>query len=234
MISAFGCLSDPVDLMNDPLESRLLGAYPALDSVPPLRLSETAAHLPVVRVERGTQVFAEGDPCGGFPCVLEGEVRVARGSRDGRELELYRVRPGDICVVSASCLFGERPMAAYGRTTRDTVLALVDRQTLLEWTDARPFREYLFGVMAERMAALSILVDALAFQRLDQRLARVLVARGDTVQSTHQRLADELGTSREIVSRLLGRFEDQGFVRLGRERIDLLDINGLRRIADAV
>lgn len=219
---------------NDPLDSQLLVAYPALDSVPARRLSETVAHLPVVRVPPGTSLFAEGDPCGGFPCVLEGEVRVARGSRDGRELELYRVRPGEICVVSASCLFGDRPMAAHGRTTRDTVLALVDRQTLLEWSDARPFREYLFRVMAERMASLSILVDALAFQRLDQRLARALTARGPTVQSTHQRLADELGTSREIVSRLLGRFEDQGLVRLGRERIELLDTPALQRVADGL
>lgn len=219
---------------NDSPDSRLLAAYPALDSVPPRQLYETAMRLPVVQVPGGTEVFAEGDPCGGFPCVLEGEVRVARGSRDGRELELYRVRPGGICVVSASCLFGGLPMAAHGRTTRDTVLALVDRETLLEWTDARPFREYLFGVMAERMASLSILVDALAFQRLDQRLARVLVARGTTVQSTHQRLAEELGTSREIVSRLLGRFEDQGLVRLGRERIDLLDTRVLQQIADGL
>lgn len=219
---------------DDPLDARLLVAYPALDSIPSRRLSETAAYLPIVHVPRGTEVFAEGDPCGGFPCVLEGEVRVARGSRDGRELELYRVRPGEICVVSASCLFGGRPMSAHGRTTRDTVLALVDRQTLLEWTDARPFREYLFGVMAERMASLSILVDALAFQRLDQRLARALVARGTTVLTTHQRLADELGTSREIVSRLLGRFEDQGLMRLGRERIDVLDAAALQRIADGL
>lgn len=219
---------------DDPLDARLLVAYPALDSIPSRRLSETAAYLPIVQVPRGTEVFAEGDPCGGFPCVLEGEVRVARGSRDGRELELYRVRPGEICVVSASCLFGGRPMSAHGRTTRDTVLALVDRQTLLEWTDARPFREYLFGVMAERMASLSILVDALAFQRLDQRLARALVARGTTVLTTHQRMADGLGTSREIVSRLLGRFEDQGLMRLGRERIDVLDAAALQRIADGL
>jgi len=114
-----------------------------------------------------------------------------------------------------------------------TRLALVDLDTMLEWTDARPWRLFLLGLMAERMAELAALVEAVAFQRLDQRLARSLLVQGPTVLATHQRLADELGTSREIVSRLLGRFEDQGTVRLGRERIEILDPPALRQLAES-
>lgn len=210
---------------------QLLAAYPSLRSIPQERFAETAARLRVISVEPGTELFAEGHACQGFPCVIAGQVRVARGSADGRELELYRVGPGEVCVVSAGCLFGGTPMTAHGHAVTRTRLALVDRDTLLEWTDARSWRVFLLGLMAERMAELTALVEAVAFQRLDQRLARSLLGHGPTLQTTHQRLADELGTAREIVSRLLGRFEAQGLVRLGRERIELVDLTGLRQLA---
>lgn len=211
--------------------AELLAAYPALRSVPTARFAETAAHLPVLSVPSGTELFAEGHACQGFPCVLGGQVRVARGSADGRELELYRVGPGEVCVVSAGCLFGDAPMTAHGHAVGTTRIALVDLDTLLEWSDARPWRLFLMGLMAERLAELTALVEAVAFQRLDQRLARSLLGHGPTVQATHQRLADELGTSREIVSRLLGRFEAQHIVRLGRERIEIVDLPALRQLA---
>lgn len=212
----------------------LLAAYPALRSVPQARLAEAAARLPTLEVEAGARLFAEGQPCQGFPFVIEGQVRVARGSADGRELELYRVGPGEVCVVSAGCLFGGVPMTAHGHAAVPTRLAMVDRETLLEWTDSRPWRLFLFGLMADRMAELTALVEAVAFQRLDQRLARSLLGHGPVVQTTHQRLADELGTAREIVSRLLGRLEDQQMVRLGRERIEVLDPARLRQLAEGL
>lgn len=210
---------------------QLLEAYPALASVPQPRLEEAAARLPMLEVEAGTQMFAEGQPCQGFPCVLTGQIRVARGSADGRELALYRVEPGEVCVVSAGCLFGGAAMTAHGHATRVTTVVLVDRETLLEWSDARPWRAFLLGLMADRMAELTALLEAVAFQHLDQRLARVLLGHGAAIQITHQRLADELGTAREIVSRLLGRFEDEGVVQLGRERIEIVDLSALQRLA---
>ena len=89
-------------------------------------------------------------------------------------------------------------------------------------------RRYVMGLMAERLADLMALVEAVAFQRLDQRLAALLCARGPLLHATHQQLADELGTVREIVSRLLRRFERDGWVVLGRERIDVADAGALQ------
>jgi CRP/FNR family transcriptional regulator len=221
----------PYDARMTDAAEQLLAAYPSLASIPAARFAETAARLPVISVETGTELFAEGQACQGFPCVLSGQVRVARGSVDGRELELYRVGPGEVCVVSAGCLFGALALTAHGHASMPTRLVLVDRDTLLEWSDARPWRLFLLGLMAERLAELTTLVEAVAFQRLDQRLARSLLGHGPAVQTTHQKLADELGTAREIVSRLLGRFEDQGIVRLGRERIEIVDLTALRQLA---
>jgi CRP/FNR family transcriptional regulator len=167
----------------------------------------------------------------GFPLVLSGAVRVARGSPGGRRLELYRVTPGDLCVVSTSCLFGHHALSAHGQTTEATELVLLSPAGFERWCEHEPFRRFVFGVFADRLADLMALTEAVAFQRLDQRLAHALLGRGGTVTATHQQLADELGTVREIVSRLLSRFERAGWVRLGRERVDLLDAAALRALA---
>ena len=213
----------------------LLDRYSALASMPSgLRDGVLAEHARPVDIPAGTGLFDEGAPCQGFPLVLEGEVRVARGSTQGRALELYRVSPGEVCVVSAACLFGAHSLQAHGVTTAATRLLLVSPTGFDRWCVHEPFRRFVFGVFAERLADLMGLVEAVAFQRLDQRLAHALLGRGAVVTVTHQALADELGTVREIVTRLLRRFERAGWLRLGRERIDILDPRALREMAASV
>lgn len=217
---------------NEDTTNALLAQYPVLASLRRERLEADVDRLPDVSVPDRTMLFRENDPCMGFPFVLEGQVRVARGAPDGRELELYRVGPGEICVISTGCLFGSMPMTAHGVATSTTRVVMVDRATLLAWTNVEPIRLFVLGVMADRMAELMALVEAVAFQRLDQRLARALLGRGRVIHLTHQQLADELGTAREMVSRLLKRLEEQGVLQLGREQIQLLDAVRLRSAAD--
>ena len=210
----------------------LLDRYSALASMPPgLRNAVLAEHARPVDIPATTGLFDEGAPCQGFPLVLEGEVRVARGSTQGRALELYRVLPGDVCVVSAASLFAAQSLQAHGVATVATRLLLVSPTGFDLWCAHEPFRRFVFGVFAERLADLMGLVEAVAFQRLDQRLAHALLGRGTVITVTHQALADELGTVREIVTRLLRRFERAGWLRLGRERIDILDPRALRETA---
>lgn len=194
-------------------------------------LAELVARAQTLRVPAGTRLFDAGQPCPGFPLVDAGSVRVSLMAPDGRQLELYRVEPGEVCVVSATCLFAHRVATASGEARTETVLRLIspaDFEAVCE-RDA-VLRRYVMGLMAERLADLMALVEAVAFQRLDQRLAALLGARGPQVRTTHQQLADELGTVREIVSRLLRRFERDGWVALGRERIDVLDPAALQRV----
>jgi len=206
--------------------------YPALADLPAALRDELGApDAQPIRVKAGTVLFEEGTPCRGFPLVLDGEVRVARGSAQGRSLELYRVGPGELCVASASGLFGSGPMSAYGVATAPTRLLLLSPATFERWMSHEPFRRFVLGVFADRLADLMSLAEAVAFQRLDQRLAATLLGHGQTVQATHQALADELGTVREIVTRLLKRFERAGWVRIARERIELLDPAALRAMA---
>lgn len=194
-------------------------------------LAELAARARPMRVPAGTRLFDAGQPCPGFPLVDEGSVSVSMLSPDGRRLELYRVEPGEVCVVSATCLFAHRVATATGEARTETALRVItpaDFEDVCE-RDA-VLRRYVMGLMAERLADLMALVEAVAFQRLDQRLAALLCARGPQLHATHQQLADELGTVREIISRLLRRFERDGWVVLGRERIDVADAAALQRV----
>lgn len=213
--------------------NRLLANYPALQALDGSDLETALQHeAMLLQAPVGAVLFEEGKPCRGFPMVLEGCVRVARGSPGGRTLELYRVTPGEICVVSTSCLFGQVPLAAHGQTLAPTELAMLSAAGFDRLVRHEPFRRFVFGIFADRLADLMTLAEAVAFQRLDQRLAQALLGRGSTLRSTHQALADELGTVREIVSRLLSRFERAGWVGLGRERIDVLDSAALRAVAN--
>jgi CRP/FNR family transcriptional regulator len=201
--------------------------YPALAQVQP-SLAELGPALAPMEVPTGTVLFHEASPCQGFPLVLEGEVKVSRSSGDGRTLELYRVLPGELCLVSSACLFRSQPLSAQGVTTKPSTLLLIPPAIFSHWLEEPVFRNEVLGLFAERMADLTVLVDAVAFRKLDQRLATALLGRGTVLSLTHQALADELGTVREIVTRLLRRFEREGWVELAREQIRILDSVALR------
>jgi len=214
------------------LQTRLLPLYPVLAELPAsLREPLLATQAQVVQAGPGQVLFEQGAPCRGFPMVLAGEVRVARGTPQGRSIELYRVTPGELCVASTSCLFGQVPLVAHGVAMAGTELVVLSPEAFRRWTEHEPFRRYVFGIFADRLADLMALAEAVAFQRLDQRLATALLGRGAAVRRTHQALADELGTVREIVTRLLRRFEREGWITLGRERIEIVDAAALRAFA---
>jgi len=204
----------------------LLTLYPALAALP-----VPVTQLTPMTVPAGTRLFRENDPCQGFPLVLDGEVRVSRSAANGRELELYRVSPGEMCLVSSASLFAHQPMTAHGVTTSDTTLCLLAPPAFEAALADPDFRRYVLGLFAARMADLTGLIEAIAFQRLDSRLASALLGHGQQLRTTHQALADELGTVREIVTRLLHRFERDGLVELSRESITIRDSAGLRAIA---
>ena len=152
---------------------------PALQSLPhdelPAGLADQAQPLIAAA---GTLQFDEGAPCPGFPMALEGSIRVARGSRHGRQLELYRVPPVELCVVLNSCLFGCVPLSAHGQATVATQLVLLGPVGFERWCSHASFRRYVFGVFADRLADLMALTEAVAFQRLAQRPAQAPPGRG--------------------------------------------------------
>lgn len=215
-----------------PERTALLARYPALAGLSEAQWAMLLA-APVVKVPAGAQVFAETQPCQGFPLLLEGSIKVVKQAANGRELLLYRVPPGGSCIISSSCLLGRTDYNARGIAETPLTLCLLPVSLFAQLlVEQAPFRDFVFHLFAERIGELMALVEEVAFARLDQRLARLLLSRGETVLTvTHQQLADELGSVREIVSRLLKGFAAQGLVLLGREQVTLLDPPALRRVA---
>ena len=210
---------------------RLLHAYPVLSALPPQALERMLSQASWVQAPRGMVLFDDHQVCEGFPFVVDGSVRVIKASASGRELPLYRVATGETCVISSSCLLAAEEYNARGVTENDTLLMMLPKPVFDELMSEAAFRGFVFHLFAERIAGLMQLIEAVAFQRLDQRLASVLLGKGRILHVTHQQLADELGSVREIISRLLKGFAAQGLVRLAREQVEILDAAGLRRLA---
>jgi CRP/FNR family transcriptional regulator len=218
-----------------PLAARVSAVFVELRDLPPATLERLASHGVYRKVPAGTVLFSRQTPCVGFPLLLAGSVRVVQRYANGRELQLYCVKAGESCLLSGSCLLGRKDYAATGIAETGVELLVVPAAEFLALVaEDEAFRRYILGLFAERLADLMNLVEAITYRKLDQRLAALLLAhvgssRG-SIHITHQKLADELGSVREIVTRLLRSFEDRGWVALGRENIVVRDraaISGL-------
>jgi len=217
---------------SEELAAELRGLYPALAGLPESTLAAALDKAEVVSLAAGTPLFGEGSVCRQFPLVLAGSIRVAKVG-EGRELHLYRVTPGESCVLTSSCLVGGRDYPATGVVESAARLVVLPKAVFDELVASHPpFRQYVFGLFAERLTDLMALVEAVAFHKLDRRVAAALLGHGRIVVMTHQQLADSVGSVREIVTRVLGSFVDQGLVKLGRGSIEVLDAAGLRSVAE--
>ncbi len=213
-----------------PSGQSLFALYPALPAEGLSALHQSGSPM---RVPAGAEVFSERQLCQGFPLLLSGTIKVVKTSPSGREMLLYRVEPGGSCIISSSCLLGHAPYSARGIAETPLVLQILPPETFDRLLAANAtFRDFVFHLFAERITELMQLVEEVAFHRLDQRLAKLLLGKSGTIQSTHQGLAEELGSVREIVSRLLKGFAEQGMITLGREKIKVLDREALRQVAE--
>jgi CRP/FNR family transcriptional regulator, anaerobic regulatory protein len=192
-----------------------------------------AAGTPV-HFSAGSVLFRPGDLCSGLLLVRSGSVRVQLVSETGRQITLYRVSAGVACVLSTQCLMTEGAYPAEGVAETDVegvFLGAGQVQRLLREDSA--FRAWMFGVYGSRLVDLVMLVEDLLETRIDRRLAHHLVAQAGKgpLAQTHQAIAADLGTAREVVSRHLKDFERRGLVALGRGQIAVVDQPGLAALA---
>ena len=220
-------------MLDNDNKTRLLQHYPIFQTLPASQLADLQASATVMQLPAGTVVFDENQPCQGFPLLLSGNVRVIKAAANGRELQLYRIDPGESCILTSSCLLGHSSYHARGIVEQDVEMVVFPPAVFKMLLSVHePFRDYIFGLFSERLTDLMQLVSAVAFQKLDQRLAVLLVAKPSPIHTTHQALADELGSVREIVSRLLKNFAEQGWVTLGREQIEIVNASALKKLSE--
>jgi CRP/FNR family transcriptional regulator len=219
-------------MLSSDLLNQLSDHYPLIAALP-ARLQEAVR-------EQGQRVdaparktfFGEDDPCDNFVMVTEGAVRVVKDSGDGREIVLYRVLPGDSCILTVSCLLGEARYPASGIVEGNLVGATIGKALFDQLiAESPPFRRFIFTFFAQRLTLLMALIEEITFHHTDARLAGLLLRTGPELHSTHQMLADELGSVREVISRILKDFESRSLVHLDRGQIRVLDSDALDNIA---
>lgn len=210
-------------------------SVPALDQLDQVTRDQLHSLARPMTVPAGTRIFSEGMSCQTYLILLSGQVRVQKGGENGREIVLYRVGPGQTCIVTTACLMSGVDYDAEGIAETELqvqALSLSDFRALL--ASSAMFREFVFKAYGTRITDLLLLIEDVAFGRIDQRLAACLLEKGGVsglILATHQELSVELGTAREVISRQLKDFEHQGWVGLSRGSVQVLRRAGLEALA---
>jgi len=215
--------------------AQVLSLFPFYRNAEPAFRQEMEAAARGVSLDEGASTFHQGSACMGIPLVGAGLVRVFRQGENGRELTLYHVHPGEMCLVSLNAAITGSLMPAWGVVESRVDAAILPPDLFRQWLGRDPhLRAAAWQVMATRLTDLMELIDGVVFQGLDHRLAQLLLerARGPerVVALTHEQLATALGTAREVVSRLLAKLARTGAVRLARGHIDVLEPEALERM----
>lgn len=177
-------------------------------------------------IPAGNQIYTEGDDCSAIAFVLSGDIRVYKIGQTGREITLYEIGPGETCILNASCILSGQTYPANAVTLSDAGLFLVPSAEFRRLVSQHEkVRDFIFTLLSRRLTGVMELVEEVAFGHMDERLLDYLVEKSadNRLETTHQKIANDLGTSREVVSRLLKDLERKGRVQLSRNAITLLD-----------
>jgi CRP/FNR family transcriptional regulator len=217
--------------MSDVPELRSLGFF-AESPAEVRQAMEGAARMVVLPA--GDVFFRESQPCPHFAVVHSGDLRVFKADASGHELTLYHVRDGEACMVNLLCVTLGAAAMATARAEAETSAIAFPGELLDAWIAASPaVRRFVHEAFASRIVGVMALAEEIAFRHVDMRLASLLLARfreDRVINATHDEIASELGTAREVVSRAIGELARRGAIRASRGRIELIDEAPLRRI----
>jgi CRP/FNR family transcriptional regulator len=197
-----------------------------------VREFQQAAFL--TKIPRGRDVFLEGSQVDAIALLISGVVRVYKIGETGREITLYRFGNGQSCILTANAILSQKTFPAIATVEKEAEAVMIPADTFRDWVVRYDlWREFVFDLLSQRLSTVMAVVDEIAFRRMDARVASLLLARleiQNPIRITHQEIAAELGSSREVISRLLEDFSERGLIRLGRGEIEVLDLRGLESI----
>jgi len=216
---------------------RWLAAFPGLPELEPEHRKELLANIQFNRLKGGDVAYRQGQHCSNYVMCIDGRTRVFKTSESGREILLYQVRSGQTCVLTTSCLMAGSPFPAESTAETDVLLAALPETVFHRlMTSSVPFRQFVLNNYGDLLSSLITLVDEVAFASLDLRLARRLLAEANgegVVAKTHQQLALDLGSVREVISRYLNEWERLGWVHASRGSIEVRDRKALANYGGA-
>lgn len=222
---------------HDISEEEVVRVFPVFTG----ELAETFARHAVRRaVPKGTIIYEQGHPCESIPFIVSGVVRVYKIGESGREMTLFRVCSGQTCILSTSCGVTGAAYPAIAVAEEDLQLFAVPAKHFRQWVLHYPaLHQFMCALLADRLAETMLVVEEVAFRRVDLRLMEWLLRQSEpprppVLNSTHAQIAVELGSAREVISRILKDFEHHGYVVLGRGRIEVTGRKGLQTYHDSL
>lgn len=188
-----------------------------------------------LRIPVGKDVFVEGDEANAIAFLLSGVVRVYKIGETGREITLYRFGYGESCILTANAILSQKSFPAIATVEQEAEAVMIPAETFREWVRRyEAWREFVFELFSQRLVSVMAIVDEVAFRRMDARVADLLLRRGAAgpiLRLTHQEIAAELGSSREVISRILEDFAERGLVRTARGTVEILSAEKLQQRA---
>lgn len=216
-------------MITDQQLKRITQALPVLQdaNLQLIREFQQAAFL--ARIPAGQDVFLEGDRVEAIALLISGVVRVYKIGETGREITLYRFGNGESCILTANAILSQKTFPAVATVEKEAEAVMIPADTFRDWVKRHdPWREFVFDLLSERLSTVMAVVEEVVFQRMDRRLATWLLTHSlNPVRTTHQEIAAELGSSREVISRLLEDFSQKGWIEVGRGTVEILDEDGL-------
>jgi CRP/FNR family transcriptional regulator len=212
-----------------------ISRFHGLSNLPQSQKDQLIADTQVLTVPKGTVIFGPGKAPENLLLLLDGTVRVSQMSEAGREIVLYRVAAGESCVLTTACLLAYEEYSAEGVAETNVRAAAVPRRVFDRLiSESEDFRRFVFSAYSKRITDLFMVIEEVAFKRIDIRLAQRLLElkdSADKIRATHQNLAVELGSAREVISRQLQEFQRRGWVKANRGEIDILAADQLETLA---
>jgi len=220
--------------MSFATDLRWLGFFPVLNSINDVSWKKALNKAVSFDVKAGEMIFHAGEPCENYLFVLAGTVRVQKTSIDGHVITLYRLQSGDTCELTTSCLLSDDYYHAEAIAESPVTIVLLPKESFKKALLESPeFSRYVYKSVEKGINILLGLIEDVAFGPVDLRLAKNLMSnknQQDEVCSTHYEIASNLGTAREVVSRILKRFERNAWVKLSRGKIVVLNSQALSGI----
>ncbi|WP_194778050.1 Crp/Fnr family transcriptional regulator [Pararhodonellum marinum] len=195
----------------------------------PVLLGKILEFGQIMTLEPDKAIMEPGQFIKMVPIVLEGALKVIRVDEDGKELFLYYLEPGETCALSLTCCSASKPSEIRAISENQTTLIAIPVQMHELWMDQfKQWKEFVASTYQQRFQEMLVALDAVAFKRMDERLMRYILMKmkqqkANELHVTHQEIANELGTSREVISRLLKQLEKKKWIELGRNVIYIRD-----------
>ncbi len=190
-------------------------------------------HASLITAQKNQHICLEGGECQNLALLLNGTARIYKLGENGKEITLYRIGEGESCILTASCILSGEPFPAYAVCEKEVTAVVISALNVKQWLAKHSiWRDYIFGLISHRLSNIISVVEEVVFRRMDARIAQYLIdatPNSASVQTTHQVIASDLGTSREVVSRILKDLEQAEFIQINRGNVTILDRENLRK-----